>query len=420
MQTSVAPSDVDWHSRVAPARVRRIAHFSDTYLPRRDGVIAALHTLQEALARQGCDSLTVVPQHPKLFDDPRLLPLNSIPVGVANLRLASWPMRHHVDRIGAWRPDLIHIHTPGPVGLLGVLAAERLGVPVVHTYHTDLHAYADAYRIPKPALALGLDLYRRRLGTSRPTSRATTRAAVLDEVNRVLLGSAEAVIVPTPAVLERASLPVPAERIFLVPAAVRGTVGTAADAALFRLRHGLAPDERVVLFVGRVNREKGVDLLLASFAQGCARLPKTRLVLIGAVYERRWLRRLVARHGLHDRVIVTGQLPPYEVAAGYAAADVFAFPSRTDTQGLVLQEAALAGVPSVLADPALHRTGALGSAAVLAAPDPLAYGEALHALLTDPVAAGRLGALARERAQAHTPHRYAATMREVYEFAAAR
>ncbi|NUT38033.1 MAG: glycosyltransferase [Hamadaea sp.] len=416
----LASPDLHPTSAVPPRTVRRIAHFSDTYLPRRDGVIASMHTLQRALAGQGVDSLTVVPQHPKLFDDPRLLPLNSIPVGVANLRLASWPMRHHVARIGLWQPDLVHIHTPGPVGLLGVLAAERLGLPVVHTYHTDLHAYADAYRIPKPALAVGLDLYRRRLGAQRPVSRAATRDAVLDEVNRLLLGTADAVVVPTPAILERAVLPVPAERIFLVPAAVHGGLADPGDAALFRARHAIAPDEQIVLFVGRVNREKGVGLLLASFAQGCAGLPKARLVLVGAVYERRRLRRMITRHGLDGRVTVTGQLPPFEVAAGYAAADVFAFPSQTDTQGLVLQEAALAGVPSVLADPALHRTGALGPAAVLAAPEPHAFGAALHELLTDRAAARRIGARARERAQALTPGRYAETMRDVYAYAAAR
>ena len=69
------------------------------------------------------------------------------------------------------------------------------------------------------------------------------------------------------------------------------------------------------------------------------------------------------------RVVLTGQQPADVVAAAYGAADVFAFPSRTDTQALVLQEAALAGLPAVLADPVLHRYGALAGAGS-AAPAP--------------------------------------------------
>jgi glycosyltransferase involved in cell wall biosynthesis len=180
----------------------------------------------------------------------------------------------------------------------------------------------------------------------------------------------------------------------------------------------LTPGDPVALFVGRVNREKGVELLLSAFARAAASVPSARLVLVGAVYEPRWLRGILAASGVADRVVVTGQLAPDDVAAAYATASVFAFPSLTDTQGLVLQEAALAGVPVLLADAQLHRTGVLGDTALLADPSPDAFGEALGRLLADPDLARAAGARARERAAQHTPERYAATMREVYAFAA--
>lgn len=410
---------------LAPSRVdiQRVAHFTDTYLPRRDGVVASLHTLRDALDDDGCAGLTVAPRHPGQDERDGLFTIGSVPCGVANLRLGTWPTVRHVDRIAAWRPQLIHVHTPGPVGLLGVLAARRLGLPLVHTYHTDLHAYADAYRVPPAALRALFELYARRLGGPRPGLRAdhaSRRHAVLDAANELLLGDADAVIVPTAAVLARARLPVAPQRLFLVPAAVPHRDVPPEDVAGFRARHGLAAAGRTVLFVGRVNREKGIELLLAAFAHALTETPGTRLVLVGAVYERRWLNRLLETHGLHGQVVVTGQLPPAEVAAAYACADVFAFPSRTDTQGLVLQEAALAGVPSVLADPELHRTGALRGASMLADYAPQAYGDSIASLLANEVTARNLGALARQRAQAHTPARYAATMREVYTLAASR
>jgi glycosyltransferase involved in cell wall biosynthesis len=413
-QQLIAPASV-------VAQVQRVAHFTDTYLPRRDGVVTSLRTLCDALTADGCATVTVAPRHRSQAPDPDLLALGSLPCGVADLRLGGWPTRARVERVAAWRPDLIHVHTPGPMGLLGTFAARLLGVPLVHSYHTDLYAYADAYRIPARAIELGLALYARRIGVSAPQRPETCsrRHAALDGLNHVLLGDAAAVVVPTPAVLARGGLPVPDERIFLVPAGVAQRTPDAAQVAEFQRRHRIVGDGPIALFVGRVNREKGIDLLLAAFARTLRRVPDARLVLIGAVYEPRWLHGLLRSSGVADRVTVTGQLPPDEVAAAYALAQVFAFPSRTDTQGLVLQEAALAGVPSLLADPQLHRTGVLGSAARLAEPTPQGYGDALACLLADPAAARELGAAARERALRHTPAQYAAAMREVYELAAA-
>jgi len=411
--------------RQAPDGPLRIAHFSDTYLPRRDGVISSLRTLTAALRDEGHQTLTVVPRHPDQPDELDVQRLRSMPCGVADLRLASWPRSRHVTNLADWTPDVVHVHTPGPVGLLGVFAARRLGLPMVHTYHTDLHAYADAYRVPISALRMGVRMYARRLGMSRPTvqrvrPRTARRRAALDAGNLLLFGDADAVVVPTPAVLERTALPIPADRIFRVPTGVAPRTVTPADVAEFRRRHRLDPADPTVLFVGRVNREKGVDLLTSAFARLLTTMPRARLVLIGAVYEPRWLHGLLDAAGIAGRTVLTGQQPGDVVAAAYRAADVFAFPSRTDTQGLVLQEAALAGLPTVMVDRKLHSDGPLAGAARLAEPWPEPFADQVRHLLTDPVAAATLGAVARQNASQHTPQRYADAILSVYAHAAAR
>jgi 1,2-diacylglycerol 3-alpha-glucosyltransferase len=107
------------------------------------------------------------------------------------------------------------------MGMLGTIAAARLGVPLVHSYHTDLYAYADAYRVPAAAIEAGVRLYAGRLGaTPRGGSAGSRRHRALDRLNGLLMGGASAVVVPTPAVLSRGGLPVAPERIFLVPAGV--------------------------------------------------------------------------------------------------------------------------------------------------------------------------------------------------------
>lgn len=397
----------------------RIAHFSDTYEPRRDGVVTILQTLTSAMAETGHESLVVVPRHPDQPTDERLLRLPSIPCGVAQFRLAAWPRSKHVERIAHWLPNIVHVHTPGPVGLLGILTARRLGLPLVLTYHTDLRAYADAYRIPSRAIAGGMHAYALRLSSPTPElprklPRRDRRGAVVDAVTDLLYGEADAVLVPTPAILTRCKLPVEDDRIYLAPAGVSLPKVSASARLDFRTRHGIGAEEPVVLFVGRVNREKGVDRLTEAFGKVRETVPNARLVLVGAVYDQRWVHKLLQQAGIADRTVVTGELAPEPVAEAYAAADLFAFPSLTDTQGLVIQEAALAGLPSVLADPALHTSGALAGAGVLADGTVEEYAAAMTALLTDPARRARLGQAAQAMAEQNTPEAYAARMETVY------
>ncbi len=395
-----------------------VVHFSDTYLPRRDGVITSIRTLAHALPRFGCTSTLVAPRHPDTpFDaDLPVKALPSMPCGVANLRLAAWPRSRHVGLVKGLAPEVIHIHTPGPVGLLGILAAHRLGLPLVQTYHTDLHAYLDAYRIPTRALRVAFGAYRRRLGAPSCVV-GGGRHGLMDLTNRLLLDGTDAVVVPTRAVLSRAELPVDPSLVSVLPTGVAARPVSPAEVAGFRSRWGLADGEPTIVFVGRVNREKGVDLLVSAFRGVLSADPRARLVLVGAVYDRPWVDGLVS--GIEDRVVRTGQLPPSEVAAAYASADAFAFPSRTDTQGLVLQEAALAGLPVVLVDAELHAHGALGGAGLCTEPTPDALATGLLRVLRDPAFAAELALTGHERALAHTPDRYAAAMVGVYEAARA-
>jgi glycosyltransferase involved in cell wall biosynthesis len=106
-------------------------------------------------------------------------------------------------------------------------------------------------------------------------------------------------------------------------------------------------------------------------------------VLAGPVSPRFGLRRRLSSSGLADRVDVTGALHGGEVPAAYRSASVFAFPSTTDTQGIVLHEAALAGLPIVMVDRELAAGHPLGAAVRLADPEPASLASALRASLED-------------------------------------
>lgn len=401
----------------------RIAHFTDTWLPRRDGVVTSVQTLDRQLRAAGENSLIVVPRHKNAVAEvgQSLHTLRSLPVGVGGLRLAALPGRRQADAIGDWAPDVVHVHTVGPVGLLGVYAAKRLGLPLVVTYHTDLHAYADAYRVPTRALQVAVGAYRRRLGVG-PRPLGDSRRALVDEGLRILMERADAVVLPTRAILDRVRLPVPAERLHVLPTGVAGRAVRSAEVAAFRQRHGLSSRDRLVLTVGRVTAEKGIDLLLRSFVQVLAVQPRARLVLVGSVHDRPALAALVRSYGLGRRVSCTGELPPERVAAAYAAAaqsgGALAFASLTDTQGLVLSEAAHAGLPCAMVDAGLLAAGPLAGAALCTPAEPAAFGAAIERLLANPVLATALADRARRAVLSHTPQAYLSSMLAVYATAA--
>lgn len=397
----------------ASAAVRAV-HFTDTYLPRRDGIVTAVRTLMDALAVTGHPGLLVTPYHPAGPASEVGVQVPAIPTGIVDLRLAL-PSARQVESVARWRPDIVHVHTPGPVGALGVLTARRLGVPLVQTYHTDLHSYAKVHPWPTAVLRVTLQLYARWLSIRMPVPR--NRGGVVDAYNTLLLGSADAVIVPTRSVLSRTRLHLPDERLFVVPAGVSATACPPGAGMALRERWALPRQDPVVLFVGRVHREKGVGLLAHAFRRVLDAHPSAWLVLVGAVYGKSWVRRRLSEAAVGDRTMLVGQQPPDVVAAAYAAADVLAFPSLTDTQGLVIQEAALAGLPTVMVDASLHAAGVLGDNVVLAAPTPATFGRAIGDLLADSRRAQELGAAARTRAGALTPAWYGERTLAVYRAA---
>ena len=210
--------------------------------------------------------------------------------------------------------DLIHVCSPGPAGVAGALVSRGLGVPLVGSYHTELTAYAglrSGQQHLADAMALGVSAF---------------------------YGQCDLVFSPSPAsdaVLER--MGVGMERVARWD---RGVDTTRFDPAL---RPSMPePGTINVLYAGRITREKGADLLADAFLKARERNPRLRLVLAGGGPEERHL-----REQLGDTATFLGWLEGVELARAYASADIFLFPSRTDTFGQVILEAQASGLPVV-------------------------------------------------------------------------
>ncbi|WP_029089213.1 glycosyltransferase family 4 protein [Brevibacterium album] len=296
----------------------RIALFTEVFLPKIDGVVTRLTRSLEQLAELGHEVVVFAPGTPPAsFAGFDVVPVRSVPfkpwypelqVGLPTPSIARTMERFH--------PHVVHAVNPVWLAAYGTLSARRRHLPLVASFHTDVPSYT------------------RRLGLewiTDTTSRWITRMHNLAEVN----------LCTSQQMVQRAA-GAGIGNVRLWPKAVdtRAYSPARASAAMrARLTAG-HPEDRLLVYVGRLSKEK--DLLL--LREAYARLPEdVRLAFVGSGPFREELEREFAG----TRTVFTGYMSGEELASAYASADLFAFPSTTETLGLVALESMASGVPVV-------------------------------------------------------------------------
>jgi glycosyltransferase involved in cell wall biosynthesis len=297
----------------------RIAFFTETFLPATDGVVTRLRYTIEELTRIGDDMLVVAPRYPDGGPDSYAgAPIYRVP-GVPfppypriKLSFAHPGVGRALERFG---PDLIHAVNPFILGPGGIYYARRLGVPLVASYHTNVAAYARYYK-----LELGYNAAR--WWTRQLHNRAEINLCTSEATMDYLLKEG-------------------VKRIRLWPQGVdarRFHPDRASGEWRERLSDG-HPSDRLLLYVGRLAPEKGIERLKAILTD----VPATRLAFVGDGPARADLEREFGG----TPAVFTGVLQGENLASAYASADAFLFPSTTDTLGLAMLEALASGLPVV-------------------------------------------------------------------------
>jgi glycosyltransferase involved in cell wall biosynthesis len=304
----------------------RVALFTDTYAPEMNGVARTIERLCDALIARGAEVRVFAPRPSQPSPREHVVHAPSVAFwAYPELRIAS-PVSLRIGRaLRDWSPTLVHAATPFSMGLAGRTAARRLGLPFVTSYHTSLSEYAKFYNLGAVS-AIGWR-FLRWFHNSGTTTFVPTRAIAEDLATRGFTNLA--------------------------------LWGRGVDPDRFHPRWrrsetraaiGATDRDIVVAYVGRIAKEKGIDVALDGMRQVLAtRRDVVFAIAGGGPYE------IGARQRAPGGSVFVGRLTGLPLSEFYASADLFVFPSTTDTFGNVILEAMSSGLPVVGADVASTR-----------------------------------------------------------------
>ncbi|GAB4237029.1 MAG: glycosyltransferase family 1 protein [Stanieria sp.] len=297
----------------------RIALFTETFLPKVDGIVTRLRHTIEHLQRNGDQVLVVAPEGGLTeYKGAKVYGVPGVPLPLyPELKLALPPIGTK-NVLEKFQPDLIHVVNPAFLGISGIYYAKNLNIPLMASYHTHLPQYLHHY-------GLG------------------ALEGLLWELLKNIHNQAQLNLCTSTAMVEALA----SRGIERVDLWQRGV-----DTEMFQphlkstqMRSRLSqgnPESPLLLYVGRVSAEKQIDQIKPVLEA----IPEARLAIVGNGPQREALEAHFAGTNTH----FVGYLQGLELAAAYASADAFIFPSRTETLGLVLLEAMAAGCPVVAAN----------------------------------------------------------------------
>lgn len=361
-----------------------IVMMTNTYTPHVGGVARSVAALTEGCRDRGHRVLVVAPVFPDMpADEPDVVRIPAIQNFNGSDFSVVLPVPGKLDEaLDAFGPDIIHAHHPFLIGSTALRVAAGRGCPLVFTHHTLYEAYT--HYVPGDSTAL------KRFVVELSTSYAN---------------SADQVFAPSESIaglLRERGVESP---LAVVPTGIDRAAFSGGDAAAGRARLGITPHDRVIGHVGRLAEEKNLDYLARAMVSAAAQDPAVVCLIVGEGPAATGIDAAFAEAGLGDRLRRPGSLALPVLADAYAAMDVFAFASHTETQGLVLAEAMTAGVPVVALDAPGAREVVNGDNGALLAAD-AAY-TAFAAALLDWAAPSAAGRRACEAALAATAEAYA-------------
>ncbi|MCL2573050.1 MAG: glycosyltransferase family 4 protein [Defluviitaleaceae bacterium] len=307
-----------------------IGLFTDTYFPQINGVATSVHLLQKELTAQGHNVYIFTTTDPRAKREPDIFRMPSMPlVFLPSHRVGLIYSPKALLKIRKLKLDVVHTHSEFSLGIFGKIVSESKNIPLVHTYHTlweDYVHYVAGGHIITPKMA-------RRF-------------------SRFFCNRARVVIAPTEKAenylhnygVERPIRVIPTG-IDFAPFAPQSH--SSQDIADLKQSLGIPQNDHIMLSLGRIAKEKSMDVIINQMPKILEMLPNTRLIIVGDGPAKVELGQLAKSLNISANVMFTGARPWSEIGKYYQLGDVFVNASLTETQGLTYVEAMAAGLPVI-------------------------------------------------------------------------
>ena len=316
----------------------RVVLTTDTYWPRINGVTVSVDTFQREFWKKGVEAYVFAPEyHNKIEEHEHIIRLAAFTLFISPEDRLALPFlkKAFYRKMDLIQPDVVHVQTEFTTYLLAKDYCKKRGIPIVMTCHTYFEQYINHYMPYLP----------------RKWARLFART-----VTRGVYNNADRIICPTTLmrdVLVDYGVKKPIEIIptGIAPEDFEGVSKEKEKKSSFLF--SLFPNikgKKVLLFTGRIGQEKNVSFLLDVVKLLKTDFPEIMLLLAGDGPFMEGLKKLVRKYNLTENVIQLGYIDRKLIKYVYALADVFTFPSKTETQGLVTTEAMLCGTPVVAID----------------------------------------------------------------------
>lgn len=310
-----------------------IALFSDTYPPEINGVATSTYNLRKTLHNHGHNAIVVTtnPYSDKVTFDGEAIRVPGVELKkLYDYRMAGFYNQEAFNIVKNFHPDVIHVQTDAGIGQFGYIASSRLHAAAVYTYHTmyeDYTYYATKGHFERFARN-AVRIYLRY--TANKVSELIAPSDKIKDYLRSVGVDCYVNVIPTGIEFSKFS----------------SKNADKKDIATLKSSLGLKPDDFVILSLGRVAKEKSIDVCLKGYAQFLkAGEPRpTKMLIVGGGPALDDLKALALELGLKDKAIFVGPVKPEQTQRYYHLGDCFLSASITETQGLTFMEAMASGL----------------------------------------------------------------------------
>lgn len=309
----------------------KIGIFTECYKPVMNGVAVSIETFKKGLEEKGHEVFIFAPDHPTARVEHHVYRFPSIedkkgrlyPILIPSLTIEDAYLPEDIIS----KLDIIHSQHMFTAGRLARHVAREFNIPLVYTYHTLIAEY-----------------------THYAGFLSSIVRSYLKGMSKRFCNSCDQIITPSnpmKKILRKYGVKKPIEIVMtgIEPKNYHKIKGI--DAHRLRKKYKIDPEAKVCLYLSRIAKEKNIDFLFRSFVEIKKLYPKVHLVMAGGGPQEDWCKTRIQDLGLGSSVTMTGMVPKDEANKLFGFADLFTFPSVTETQGIVIAEAMASGTPPV-------------------------------------------------------------------------